>query len=69
MRTVFTEVLGEQEALRLLDLIDAEFRSNPLSQACFDARLVARVAACVEARRRLERLGDVPPILTGGSGS
>lgn len=41
-----------QEAFRLLDLIDAEFRSDPMSTQCFDLRIVQRVAACVAARKQ-----------------
>lgn len=56
---------NDWEAYRLLDLIDAEFRTDPTSSQCFDARIVERVRACVEARKRAERRGDVPTILTG----
>jgi hypothetical protein len=57
---------NEHEALRLLDLINAEFQSDPHSVQCFDLRIVARVKACVERRKRLERQGVVPPVLTEG---
>lgn len=35
------------EAHELLALIAAEFRSDPLSVQCFDARIVTRVHLCV----------------------
>lgn len=54
------------EAFVLLDLIDAEFRSDPTSVQCFDALVVERVRRCVELRKRSERKGDVPPLLTNG---
>lgn len=40
------------EAFALLDLINAEFVSDPQSVQCFDLRIVERVALCV-ARRKL----------------
>jgi hypothetical protein len=55
---------NDAEAFRLLDLIDAEFRSDPQSVQCFDLRVVARVKACVERRKQAERKGIVPPLLT-----
>ncbi len=55
----------EAEAFRLLDLINAEFSSDPRSVQCFDLRIVERVRRCVDQRRRAERRGDVPPLLTG----
>lgn len=57
---------NDHEALRLLDLIDAEFRSDPTSVQCFDLRVVQRVKDCVEKRKQMERRGDVPPVLTDG---
>jgi hypothetical protein len=44
-----------REAFALLDLIDAEFRSDPTSTACFDARIVERVRWCVANRRDFEK--------------
>jgi hypothetical protein len=41
-----------KEALILLDLIDAEFQSDPMSQQCFDIRIVQRVRALVEKYRK-----------------
>jgi hypothetical protein len=38
-------------------LIDAEFRSDPMSVQCFDLRVVERVKACVAARKRFEKDG------------
>lgn len=45
----------EAEMFALLDLIDAEWRSDPTSVQCFDARLVARVRAVVEKHRKRAR--------------
>lgn len=42
---------NQMEAFRLLDLIDAEFRSDPSSTACFDLGIVDRVRQCVQRRR------------------
>lgn len=42
----------EAEMFALLDLIDAEWRTDPVSVACFDARLVAKVRAVVEKHRK-----------------
>lgn len=54
----------EPRAWRVLDLIAAEFSSDPMSVQCFDLRTVEEAKAVVAERRRLERRGDVPPILT-----
>jgi hypothetical protein len=40
-----------EEAFALIDLIDAEFRSDPTSTQCFDARIVDRVKWCAARRR------------------
>lgn len=40
-----------EEAMRLLDLIDAEWRSDPMSVQCFDLRIVKRVNDLVKAWR------------------
>jgi len=39
------------EAFVLLDLIAAEFQSDPLSTQCFDERIVERVKLCAAKRR------------------
>jgi hypothetical protein len=54
---------NDHEAFKLLDLIDAEFRSDPTSVQCFDLRVVQRVKECIERRKKAERRGDVPPLL------
>lgn len=36
------------EAYELLKLIDAEFRTDPMSVQCFDLRVVQRVRECIE---------------------
>lgn len=47
---------NEQEAFHLLALIDAEFRSDPMSVQCFDLRIVERVRLCVASRADFERM-------------
>lgn len=42
------------EAHTLLDLINAEFQSDPMSVQCFDLRVVERVKLCVAQRHRLK---------------
>ena len=42
-----------KEAVRLLALVDAEWRSDPQSVACFDLRTVQRTR---EVLRRIEQL-------------
>jgi hypothetical protein len=46
---------NEKEAYALLDLINAEFQSDPTSTQCFDLRIVARVKVCVETVERLKK--------------
>jgi hypothetical protein len=60
------DIGNDHEAFKLLDLINAEFQSDPMSVQCFDLRIVQRVKDCVEKRKRAERRGDVPPLLTDG---
>ena len=50
---------NNRDAHMLLDLIDCEFRSDPQSVQCFDARIVERVRQCVALRRSLVRSGVV----------
>lgn len=57
------ELENEREAFVLLDLINAEFCTDPNSVTCFDLRVVERVRRCVNARRRAERRGIVPRVL------
>jgi hypothetical protein len=52
---------NERDAFFLLDLINAEFQSDPMSVQCFDLRLVERVKQCVTDRKRFEKAGIVPP--------
>lgn len=54
-RELSDEVDNWTEAFELLGLIDAEFRSDPTSTQCFDARIVERVRKCVERRAEIER--------------
>lgn len=49
-----------REAFTLLDLILAEFESDPTATACFDARIVERVKWCVARRRDFEKRSIVP---------
>ncbi len=46
---------NDEEAHVLLDLINAEFQSDPTSQRCFDRRVVDRVQMCVARRKEHER--------------
>jgi hypothetical protein len=41
------------DAYELLKIIDAEFRSDPMSVQCFDLTVVERVRRCIEAGERL----------------
>lgn len=56
-RAIEEAMENSREAHRLLNLINAEFRSDPMSVQCFDLRVVARVKACVETHERL--VGDI----------
>lgn len=49
---------NDKEAHALLDLINAEFQSDPTSQQCFDSRIVERVKACVKKRKAIA--ADLP---------
>ena len=55
----------EREAFRILDLVHAEWASDPKSVQCFDLRIVDRARRVLEARRSAERRGELAPILTG----
>ncbi|MEP3245134.1 MAG: hypothetical protein ABJN40_13310 [Sneathiella sp.] len=44
----------DREAWALLDLINAEWASDPLSVACFDLRIVNRAKAAISRRRELD---------------
>lgn len=57
---------NDYEGLRLLDLIVAEFESDPMSVQCFDLRIVERAKAVIAKRRAWERSGKLPPLLTEG---
>lgn len=43
---------NDREAHALLDVIAAEFTSDPTSVACFDMRIVDRVKLCVLKRKQ-----------------
>lgn len=45
---------NDRDAHVLLDLINAEFQSDPESVRCFDLRLVERVKLCVARRKILD---------------
>lgn len=54
-RCYYGDEAGNQaEAFLLLDLIDAEFQSDPTSTQCFDLRIVERVKKCVHDWKLLE---------------
>ncbi len=44
---------NDMEAHAVLDLIVAEFNSDPMSVQCFDASIVERAKACVLKRKQL----------------
>lgn len=46
-----------REAVRLLDLIAAEFKSDPMSVQCFDGRTVQRAIEVTERLRKLDVFG------------
>ena len=50
------EFENQREAFRLLDLINAEFQSDPMSVQCFDLRVVERVRQCVESHKDAVKL-------------
>ena len=52
-------------AFKALALIAAEFESDPMSVQCFDLRVVEEAKSIVSERKRMERKGDLPPLLTG----
>lgn len=51
MRDIEDGFRNDEEAHVLLDLICAEFTSDPQSVQCFDLRLVERVKFCVAMRK------------------
>jgi predicted LPLAT superfamily acyltransferase len=53
MITVVTTIDNDREAHKLLDLINAEFQSDPMSVQCFDLSIVTRVKECVEREKKL----------------
>jgi hypothetical protein len=50
-RIISDSFRNDEEAHTLLDLINAEFQSDPMSVQCFDLRIVARVKECVARRK------------------
>ena len=55
---------NDKEAWKVLDLIVAEFESDPMSVQCFDLRIVERAKECVAKQKQWERAGKLPPVLT-----
>lgn len=51
----------EAEAVRLLGLIDAEWRSDPASVACFDLRMVEDVRRALASFNERERRANRKP--------
>lgn len=47
IRVVEESFENDKEAYKLLELIHAEFESDPMSVQCFDVRIVKRVKLCV----------------------
>ena len=62
LETDFSEleerINNHAEAFLLLELIDAEFRTDPMSVQCFDLRIVQRVRACVEKHKKNLFIGN-----------
>lgn len=56
----------ERAAFKVLDLIVAEFTSDPMSVQCFDLRTVEEAKRVIEQRKAFERSGKIPPLLTEG---
>ena len=52
-----------RRTIKVLDLIVAEFESDPMSVQCFDLRCVEEAKACIRERKELEREGIVPALL------
>lgn len=50
---------NDAEAHDLLDLINAEFHSDPMSVQCFDERVVDRVKWCVARRKEFVKRGPI----------
>lgn len=57
VRAIEANFENQREAFVLLDLIDAEFRTDPMSVQCFDLKIVERVRQCVAARKQHEENG------------
>lgn len=53
-------------AFKVLALISAEFESDPMSVQCFDLRVVDEAKTIVSERKKMERKGICPPLLTEG---
>lgn len=62
-RQMEEEFDNQDEAWKLLDLVNAEFQSDPMSQQCFDNRIVERIRACIQRRRDFEKTS---PFFYGG---
>lgn len=50
---------NDHEAHALLDIINAEFQSDPTSTQCFDKSIVERVAYCVALRKHHKKTGVI----------
>lgn len=59
-KAVMDDQENRREAYALLDLINAEFTTDPTSTQCFDLRIVERVRACVEKQKQIDK--DLPYI-------
>lgn len=57
----------ERRAIKVLNLIVAEFTSDPMSVQCFDLRTVAEAKEIIASFRQMERSGKIPPLLTDGA--
>ena len=56
LRRIEEQVNLNMEAWALLDLINAEFQTDPMSVQCFDLRIVKRVKEAVEKMEKINPL-------------
>lgn len=48
-----------REAVQILDQVVAEWKSDPMSVQCFDARIVKRAAEVVEELKKRDLFGGI----------
>jgi hypothetical protein len=62
-RGLWPEIELERRAFKVLDIIVAEFTTDPMSVQCFDLRTVEEAKRVIADRCALELAGKVPPLL------